>query len=392
MYESEREKALLAVIRRGLELYGQRQTLAQLGNRSAYLGMSDIARYPDCPRAAVAGKLTEADTSLERLLTLQRGHWFEDGIAGSLAAGGLHYMRQVEISDTYAGVPVRAHLDMALVWETPKPAVRVLEIKSMETLPKNPYEAHERQIEGQVALLEELWDAPAFTLRREDGTIAHTKLDFPELCRRELGLTLPDDSEKVSVEGWLLCLSMRDARAFGPYLPDAVALWTLREQAQEYWTSLCAVREGRATLNEVPHARGFYPLCTCCEFSGDCPKFPKGENQPQWEPALDKLAALKEERAALDTEIREVESALRMTHQLVSPGAEGGSGWITAGSYRFRVSQTDARRTLNREALREELDAIFRLEGLYDLDVDALLARHEKVGSASSRLLINKIS
>lgn len=68
--------------------------------------------------------------------------------------------------------------------------------------------------------------------------------------------------------------------------------------------------EGRAALNEVPHARGVYPLCTCCEFSGDCPKFPQGENQPQWEPALDKLAALKEERAGLDTEIREVESAL----------------------------------------------------------------------------------
>ena len=89
MYESEREKALLEVIRRGLELYGQKQTVVQLGDRSAYLGMSDIARYPDCPRAAVAGKLGGAGTSLERLLTLQRGHWFEDGIAGSLEAGGL---------------------------------------------------------------------------------------------------------------------------------------------------------------------------------------------------------------------------------------------------------------------------------------------------------------
>lgn len=362
-----------------------------LGDRSAYLGMSDLARYGDCPRAAVAGKLGAQDTTLEHLLTLQRGHWFEDGIAGCLGGAGLRFMRQVEIGHSHAGVPLRAHLDLTLVWDKPVPAVRVLEIKSMETLPGEPYPAHERQVMGQVSMLEELWEAPVFTLRRENGTIAHARLNFPELCRRELGVSLPNAPERVSVEGWLLCLSMCEARAFGPYLPDVDVLEALREQAVEYWAAFRAGRVGRTALNDIPHARGFYPLCASCGYAADCPRFPHAADMPQWEPALDKLADLKERRTALDAEIREVENALRLAHKLASRGEAGHGGWITAGNYRFKVSRTEARRTLDRAALGEELSEIFRLEHLDDIDVDALLKRHEKVGASASRLSINKI-
>lgn len=391
MATQSREKALLEIVRRGLFLASAHTSTIILGDRSTYLGMSDLARYAECPRAAVAGKLDVQDFTLEHLLTLQRGHWFEDGIVRCLGGAGLRFMRQMEIAHTHAGVPLRAHLDLVLVWDKPRPAVRVLEIKSMETLPNEPYPAHERQVKGQVSMLEELWDAPEFTLRRDDGAIAHARLNFPELCRRELGVNLPNDPEKVSVEGWLLCLSMCDARAFGPYLPDADVLESLREQAVEYWAAFCAVREGKAALNDIPHVRGFYPLCASCGYAADCPRFPQAADMPQWEPALDKLAVLKEQRSELDTEIREVESALRLAHRLAIRGKEGNGGWITAGSYRFKVSRTEARRTLDRATLRDELSEILRLEHLEDIDVDALLKRHEKVGASSSRLSVNKI-
>lgn len=391
MTTQSREEALLEIVRRGLFLASAHTSSAILGDRSSYLGMSDLARYPDCPRAAVAGKLGGHDTTLEHLLTLQRGHWFEDGIAGCLGREGLRFMRQMEIAHTHAGVLLRAHLDLGLVWDKPRPAVRVLEIKSMESLSNEPYPAHERQVMGQVTMLEELWDVPVFTLRRENGSIAHSRLNFPELCRRELGVNLPTDSKKVSMEGWLLCLSMCEARAFGPYLPDADVLESLREQAVEYWAGFCAVKEGTAALNDIPHARGFYPLCASCAYAADCPRFPQAADMPQWEPALDKLAELKERRTVLDGEIREVESALRLAHRLASPGENGNRGWITAGRYRFKVSRTEARRTLDRASLSDELSEILRLEHLEDIDVDALLKRHEKVGASSSRLSVNKI-
>lgn len=151
------------------------------------------------------------------------------------------------------------------------------------------------------------------------------------------------------------------------------------------------MNEGNAALNDIPHAKGFYPLCASCGYAADCPRFPQAADMPQWEPALDKLAELKEQRSELDTEIREVESALRLAHRLAVPGENGNGGWISAGSYRFKVSRSEARRTLDRGTLRDELSEILRLEHLEDIDVDALLKRHEKVGASSSRLSVNKI-
>ncbi|MBD5416514.1 MAG: hypothetical protein HDR50_02340 [Desulfovibrio sp.] len=276
---------------------------------------------------------------------------------------------------------------MTLVWEKPRPAVRVLEIKSMETLPQKAYPSHERQVEGQVALLQELWDAPAFSLKRGDGATAHEHLSFPDLCRRELGLTIPAAPDQVSIEGWLLCVSMRDARAFGAYLPDTDTFEELGYLAMDYWKALEAVREGTSALNDIAHAKGFHPLCTCCQFSADCPKFPQGDSQPQWEPALTKLEQLKNSRSALDGEIKEIESALKLAHRL-----SGTQDWINTGEHRFRVSQMAGRNVLDRDALKEELSAIFFSERMDDIDVDALLARHERAGAPFSRLTVNTIN
>ena len=54
---------------------------------------------------------------------------------------------------------------------------------------------------------------------------------------------------------------------------------------------LTAFRTGHISLTHVDYAQGFYPLCSYCEYNGDCPKFPQGIQMPQWEPALEKLAA-----------------------------------------------------------------------------------------------------
>lgn len=47
MDSQNRGKALLELFRQGLAHYGQRQTQAMLGDRTAYVGMSDISRYAD---------------------------------------------------------------------------------------------------------------------------------------------------------------------------------------------------------------------------------------------------------------------------------------------------------------------------------------------------------
>lgn len=387
MEQKNRTEGLKALIRQGLQAVAHKDTLALLGDRSSYVGMSDIGQHWECPRAAVARKVLPTTNSLERLLTLQRGHWFESGVGQALVSLGLHVLPQLEINWQHQGVPIKAHLDFVLVWGAPVNAIRILEVKSTDKLPASPHDSHLLQLHGQIGLLAQAWDKPVFSLRAEDGTLLHEKMTFPQLCRAQLGLQLPKQAEKLSIEAWLLCLSMKDVTTFGPYTFNQAMLDTALDHAVQLWGDLTAHRAGNLSLSQVTCAQGFYPICSYCEYNGDCPKFPQGVHMPQWEPALEKLASLKEQRTALDDEIKEMETVLKLVHR-----QSGTRDWVDTGNYRFRMSVAAGRSTLNREALHEELAAIFRFEGLGDIDVDALLARCERMGAPFERLTISPIN
>ena len=387
MEQMDRTEGLRALIRQGLQAVAHKDTLAHLGDRSSYIGMSDIGQHWECPRAALARKVLPTTNSLERLLTLQRGHWFESGVGQALVSLGLHVLPQLEINWQHQGVPIKAHLDFVLVWGAPVNAIRILEVKSTDKLPASPHDSHLLQLHGQIGLLAQAWDKPVFSLRAEDGTLLHEKMTFPQLCRAQLGLQLPKQAEKLSIEAWLLCLSMKDVTTFGPYTFNQAMLDTALDHAVQLWGDLTAHRAGNLSLSQVTCAQGFYPICSYCEYNGDCPKFPQGVQMPQWEPALEKLAALKEQRTALDNEIKEMETVLKLVHR-----QSGTRDWVDTGNYRFRMSVAAGRSTLNREALHEELTAIFRFEGLGNIDVDALLARCERVGSPFEKLSISPIN
>ena len=64
---------LLALLACGLEGASQEHTATTLGDRRAYLGMSDMVGGLRCPRAAVASKLAvqEPKMSLGKLITLE---------------------------------------------------------------------------------------------------------------------------------------------------------------------------------------------------------------------------------------------------------------------------------------------------------------------------------
>lgn len=383
----DRATALLDVFRQGLQLSGEQQTKAMLGDRSSYIGMSDIGRYSECPRAAVANKLHPQPTELGRLLALQRGHWFEYGAGQCLKALNLHMLPQLEVSFTWQETPIRAHLDFTLVWDAPVSAVRILEVKSRETIPSQPNTAHGVQIQGQVSILRWLWGQPVFNLRSPDDAFLHENMTFPQLCKAHFGLTIPKTPEGVSLEGWLLCLSMQEARAFGPYVHDADMLERALRAARDLWTDMRAVREGSMPLNDVSCVKGFHPLCGVCCHNADCPKFPQGDYQPQWEGALARLEEVKASRTVLDAEIREMETALKQAHML-----SGTKDWITTGRHRFRATTVAGRRTLDRESMREELEAICAVENITPIDVPAMFARHEREGAPSTRLSITTIN
>ena len=388
---SDRAHGLMVLLAKGLVESSVQRTASSLGDRSRYIGMSDIGRALECPRAAVGRKLFgngdnlvhqhDLPSLLARQLRLQRGHWFEAGIAQIFKQQRLPVIEQLEIETNHHGVPIKAHLDFVFASAVGQPTVRILELKSCENIPSTLYSSYETQVYGQVGLLHALWNQPAFGVHGEERH-GSAGLTFPQICRAKLGIKMPVHPSGVDIEAWVLCLSMSDAKAFGPYLPGDAMLALCLKTAEDLWNNVEASREYGADLDDLPTVQGFHPLCSWCEFNADCPKF-GGLDQPQWSDTLDRLKDLKVRQGELEVEISEIEEGLRTAYAL----SDVGGSWINAGSHRFRVSAQNGRRTLNKEQLRLELATV-----LGEDDADEIIAKCESEGKPFDRLMVNKIN
>lgn len=386
MNTQSREKTLLETIRQGLYLASVQNTNATLGDRSSYVGLSEIAKYAECPRAAVMNKLQNPKAGMARLLATQRGHWFENGIKSALTSANLNHIHQLEINANRKTGNIKAHLDFTLVWENPVKAVRILEVKSTERIPDEPWASHVLQAQGQVNLLRHYWNKPVFSLRNETGVILHEKMSFSQLCKEYLGLELSTRPSSISTESWLLYLSMKDAKAFGPYVYSTEIMEGIFSYTQSFYQSLKSAVGDTTHIDELEYPKGFYSLCGYCECNSDCPKFREGSYQPQWEPAIRKLEMLRHKQEQVHAEIKEIEDALKQAHSLTNT-----NDWIDTGAHRFRMSMVSGRKSLNQDALKMELADIFHGMGS-EIDIDALFAGCMKQAASFPRLTISAVN
>lgn len=377
---------VLNSLTQGLAVHSHRHTLSSLGDRSAYIGMSDIAKSADCLRAAVAGKLRSASstqTSLSRELRLQRGHWFEQGVANAFAATGRPFLHQLEIRIQHHGIPVRAHLDFAFIErsEGEPTHVHVIECKSCENIPETAYASHEMQVYGQIGMLQYYWDTPCFSLPAGAGGDTPPPTTFPVLVKDILGLTLPQNVDRAVITGSILCVSMSTAEAFGPYAPNALMLNACLGLGERIWKDMVNIRSGQSVLNDLPTAKGHHPLCDYCETNADCPRF-DGIHAHDIESDLQHLLHLKAEKELLCTNIQEEEAKLKRLYRARLP--EG--GWLNAQEKRIRLIDCDGKRILDKDLLYSELTN--------HLDEDTALivieASH-KTGNSYERLTISNI-
>ena len=403
MPDHPRSLALLAQVARGLLRHGETRTTQHLGDRSTYVGLSDVGRAITCMRAAVASKLrrnhapSESDITrwlhagaekqiadvLGHQLILQRGHWLEGGVECALRANGVNLITQLEISIIDAGVPIQAHLDFVMVWGGTHPAVRVLEIKNTEHLPPTLYPVYEAQLYGQIGLLKALWDQPVFNLKNSDGTPLLERQTFPQVCHHLFGIVLPETVTKVDIEGWVLCLSMSEARPFGPYQPDHTMLSLSRRTAETLWKTVEAVKAGTTALDDIEYCQGFHPLCDWCDHANGCPKFTADPvNDPALDDALAEFAQLKAEKAVLDAEIEVREDRIRQFCRR----AGSRSGWLATPRFRFRTSRVSGRKTLDPARLRAELT-----NRIGETDADTLITGITSEGAAFERLFVSPL-
>ena len=373
-------EGLLEILCRGLERDARQRTTIHLGDRSRYVGLSDIAKMLDCPRAALAAKFftpeyRSTDEALKHKITFHRGHWFERGVHQALVGYGLSPLSQLEIEIRYGDVPIKAHLDFTLIASQPQPAVRILEVKSTARLPTTLPESYAMQIGGQTALLKAYWNHPVFNLVLDTGEVLYHRT-FPEICNECLGVSLPEASA-CDIQGWALCLSMCDAKAFGPFLPEDTDIARCLDMAFDFWETMHDLRENKVNLNAVQTAQGLAPLCPSCFWKEDCPRF-KGSSHSEWEAALTQLMNLKAQKKSLEEEIRELESRLKVAYQL-SHTVRG--EWINTGNHTFRVIPQNGRVTLDRKRLHEELETL-----LGEQDAQMFMAKCEKQGEPFERL------
>ena len=374
-------EGLLEILRCGLERDAERRTAILLGDRSRYVGLSDIAKMLDCPRVALAAKLftpeyRSTNEALKRRITFHRGHWFETGVHQALIGYGLSPLSQLEIEIVYGDVPIKAHLDFTLVTEQLHPTVRILEVKSTARLPTTLSESYAMQIGGQTALLKAYWNHPVFNIIQETGEVLYHRT-FPEICKELLGVSLSDDASACDVQGWVLCLSMCDAKAFGPFLPEDTDNARCMDMASEFWETMNDLKENRLNLNAIRTAQGLAPLCPSCFWRKDCPHF-KGSSHPEWEDTVAQLIELKAQKKSLDEAIGELEVRLKAAYQL-SHTVRG--EWINTGNHTFRVIPQNGRVTLDRKRLAEELNTL-----LGEQNAQTLMAKCEKQGEPFERL------
>ena len=374
-------EGLLGILCCGLERSAEQRTAIQLGDRSQYVGLSDIAQMLDCPRAALAGKLytpeyRSTDEALKHKITFHRGHWFERGVHQALIGYGLSPLSQLEIEIRYGDVPIKAHLDFTLVTDQPQPTVRILEVKSTARLPATLSESYAMQIGGQTALLKAYWNHPVFSIIQETGEVLYHRT-LPEICKELLDVSLPDDASACDIQGWVLCLSMCDAKAFGPFLPEDMDVAQCLDMASEFWETMNDLKEHRLNLNAIRTVQGLAPLCPSCFWKEDCPHF-KGSSHPEWEDTLVQFINLKTQKKSIEEEIGELESRLKVAYQL-SHTVRG--EWINTGNHTFRVIPQNGRVTLDRKRLHEELETL-----LGEQDAQMFMAKCEKQGEPFERL------
>jgi hypothetical protein len=395
----EKSMGLMAQVARGLLKHGECQTVEQLGDRSKYVGLSDIGKGAECLRSAVAGKFfgsrhPKADDvlnwyreaefekvmeALRKQLILQRGHWFESGIEQAFEANQAKFFTQLEIDAGFDNVPVLAHLDFVLV---SKGAVRVLELKSMAQFPEDLYTAYLTQVYGQLGFLYKYWNKPRFSIRDGTGQILYEKMSFPELVKKRFGIDMPNSADKADIEGWVLALSMKDAKAFGPYAPNSTMTRFCEKTAKSIWHKADQVRNKKLSLNKVEFVKGFHPLCSYCDHAEGCPKFKIHElDDPVYDDILSELDELKQKKVRLCESIGILEEQVRDFYE--KSGVDG--DWISTGNWTFRASETAGRKTLDTKALSAELINI-----LGEDQVDNLLQKFTSQGLPGQRLYINR--
>ena len=234
---------------------------ADLGDRSSYIGASDIGQFP---RKTIMGKLFPQSVSIEQQIVFERGHLAENIVHESLIQYcGENKNKKVsaQVEVCYPNNPniIKAHIDF------------VLEVDGVKTV-----------IENKTAtIVSEPYDS------------------WIEQCIFQQGLLMLENPN-VKVNGYVLCLDLKSGKIaeFKVEYDESVFL-NLIERA-EYLLNLLEQRD--LDLNAIPVKQSI--LCGYCAFQADCPAYQdKGEIPDDLKELIKKYSDINIKKKQIDKEI-----------------------------------------------------------------------------------------
>lgn len=363
-----------ALIKNGAEM-----TATNLGDRTKYIGMSDIAKGAECLRSAVARKLgiKSKNNCLNKQLILQRGHWFEAGLVEALKSNNQPFFEQLEISVNIDGVPIIGHLDMVFV---KKDEIHVVEVKSMENIPNKIYKSYQMQLYAQLGFLEKYFNEPCFSVKDQQGEYLHKNLTLPQIADKMFNVQLSSNS---TIKGSILAVSMTEAKSFDGYVPEENRTLQAELIAKEIWQNSQDILNGSKMLNDVEYCLKFHPLCNWCEVQNSCPKFTSVKLvDDNFDSFISDLEQMKIDKKKLTELIKIKENNLIKFYQNSNLINE----WLETQNYRFKVSEINGRNSINIKDLCKEIKLI-----IGESQVETLIKKHTKQGNPYSRLQVSKL-
>lgn len=205
---------------------------AHLGDRSKYIGASDIAA---CARKAVMSKLHPVPHTTQQLLIFARGHAAQAMYADIFRAGGATFEEEMEL--VHPDYPhLKCHLDFLFKI---KNRVHVVEVKSTDGIPEEPYSSWVDQLHFQMGLV---------------------RLRF---------------GNDVEIGGSILAVDLNSGeyQEFNSYKPNMEIFSYLTDKGNAMWD---AVQTG--SLEGIPHEPGL--LCDHCHHRSGCPSLSNAIDLP----------------------------------------------------------------------------------------------------------------
>jgi len=240
---------------------------AELGDRTQYIGSSDVG---SCPRKVCLQKTCPGgEPDVSTMLRFTRGHVAETLLADICNAAGVRNLYDTQVEVRHPVYPLKAHIDFLFYANFDgKPQLHIVELKSVSGIPDEPYPQWVDQINFQLGLL---------------------RLKYP----------------KGKLGGSILAIDLNagELKQFSGFEYNEALFTYLVSKGVRMLDCLNGLEEPQSTPSF---------LCTYCSYRSDCPAMtmPEVELPPEIETLAHRYLKLHEVRHAADTKLKNIREGL----------------------------------------------------------------------------------